>query len=204
MVRVFLRCLLLLGLLGACDFSEETKFRPLPPQPLVLAFGDSLTHGTGAKAGESYPSQLQALTGMRVLKEGVPGELTAEGLKRLPDLLARYHPDLVILIHGGNDMLQRKSRAEAKRNLKSMITLSRELGAQVALVGVPAPSLWVTEADALYPEVAEEMKVPYEPLALVRILADSKLKTDAVHPNAKGYRKLAEDLAAFLREAGAL
>ena len=204
MARAFLSTLFFLVSLAACDSGDPARFEPLPAKALVLAFGDSLTHGTGAGEGKSYPSQLEELTGLRVIRAGVPGETTAEGLRRLPGLLARYHPDLVILIHGGNDILQRLSRAKARENMARMIALCRDAGAQVALVGVPAPAIWITEADELYPQLAEDLSVPYEPLALVRVLAEGKYKSDPVHPNATGYRKLAEDLAAFLKEAGAL
>ena len=77
-------CLLLLLLVGC---AERPSYDTLPPGSKVLAFGDSVTHGTGAEPGEDYPSQLAAFTHWQVVNAGVPGELARDAGKRLPGLL---------------------------------------------------------------------------------------------------------------------
>ena len=187
--------------LGGCG-EAQPGLTKLSPGALVLAFGDSLTHGTGARPGQSYPELLAGRIGLRVLNAGVPGEVTPEGLRRLPGLLGRERPALVILCHGGNDMLRRTGAEQMAENLRAMITLARDRGVQVVLVGVPKPGLFLSAAE-IYGEIAAEAQIPIQAEALADILGDNGLKSDAIHPNATGYRRLAEALAALLREAGA-
>ena len=89
-------------------------------------------------------------------------------------------------------------------NLRRMIRLVRDSGAEVVLVGVPRPSLFLDEGADFYAEVANELGVPYEATALAEILGSSKTKSDLVHANAAGYRILAERIAGLLRESGAI
>ena len=191
----------LLLLLTACG-APPTLPR-LPAWAVVLAFGDSLTYGTGADSGQSYPAVLMALAGRRVINAGVPGEVSAEGLARLPGMLDEYRPQLLILVHGGNDLLRKRSEQELARNLRAMVEAARSRGIAVVLVGVPAPGLLLSVPD-LYEKLAEEQRLPYDAEALRTILGDRALKSDPIHPNAEGYRQLAQRLHALLRAAGAL
>ncbi len=204
---------LLAGLIGALTLllllacEEEAPppgLTPLPPHGLVLAFGDSLTHGNGAAPEESYPAVLARLIGRRVLREGRPGELSAAGLKRLPGLLDRFQPDLLILIHGGNDLLRRQDQKTTAANIAAMVAEARARGTEVLLVAVPLPGLTGPAEADVYRVVASELRVPLEAAALAEILDDPALKSDLIHPNARGYRILAERIAAALRKAGAL
>ncbi len=189
--------------LVACD-SGPPKLAELPADAVVLAFGDSLTFGTGARAGASYPAVLQELIGRRVVRAGVPGEVTAQGLARLPGALEAAQPDLLILIHGGNDLLRRLPRGETRANLRAMIDLTRARGIDVVLIGVPNLGLILGRSAGFYSELAEQLTLPYDGEALPDILSQAKLKSDTIHPNAKGYRMLAEAVAELLRESGAI
>ncbi len=193
----------LLLLLAACD-SGPPKLAKLPAGGVVLAFGDSLTHGTGARAAESYPAVLQSLIGRRVVRAGVPGEVTAEGLARLPGVLQATAPDLLILIHGGNDLLRRTPQQRIAANLRAMVRLARERAAAVVVIGVPDLGLILGRSAGFYEQLAEELDIPYDGAALPAILKQPSLKSDAIHPNAQGYRKLAEAVAALLRKSGAI
>ncbi len=188
-------------LFAACRRSPELA--QLPADGVVLAFGDSITYGTGARPEESYPTVLEQLTGRRVVNAGVPGEVTAEGKARLPALLGQHRPVLVIICLGGNDFLRHLDDAAVEANLREMVETAKERGCNVLLVGVPRLGFGL-EVPSLYERVARDAGVPLEETALKRILADNSLKSDLIHPNAAGYRQLAEGIAAALRGSGAL
>lgn len=190
-----------LSLLAGC--SRGAQLPPLAADSVVLAFGDSITAGTGAGAGESYPDVLGSLIGRKVINGGVPGEVTAEGLARLPELLERHQPALLILCHGGNDLLRRSDQRQAADNLRAMIRLAQERGIAVLLVAVPTPDLSL-KPPPFYGELAAEFGIPIEAKILAKILGKGSLKSDYVHPNAAGYRQLAEALAALLKKSGAI
>jgi acyl-CoA thioesterase I len=194
--------LLALALLTACS-GGQPKLQRLAPEAAVLAFGDSLTFGTGANPNESYPARLEALIGRKVVSSGVPGETTGEGLARLPAAIEESKPQLVILCEGGNDFLRKLDEAQAAENLRAMIRVAKAHGAQVVLIAVPKPGLLPSPAD-FYASVAREFAVPHEESALRKILTDNALKSDLVHPNAAGYARLAEAVAALLRKSGAV
>lgn len=191
---------MILLLLVGC--SRESRLPALAPDAVILAFGDSLTHGTGARPEESYPAILEATAGRRVVNAGVPGEETDAGLARLDDLLDEHDPRLVILGHGGNDMLRKRDPAETEANLRQMVLRVRARGASAILLGVPKPGIFLG-THPMYERVAASLDVPLESEALADILADRTLKADPLHPNAAGYRVLAEAVYRLLSETGA-
>jgi acyl-CoA thioesterase I len=194
--------LVLLAALAACG-GGTPKLAPIPGDALVLAFGDSLTFGTGADPQQSYPAQLEKLIGRKVIAAGVPGEVSSAGLARLPGLLEELQPKLVIICHGGNDFLTKPDNAQTANNIRAMVRLAKAQGAQVVLIGVPKPGLLLSTA-GFFEDIAREFWLPYEDAALKKILADNELKSDLAHPNARGYARLAEAIAALLKKSGAV
>ena len=189
-------------LLHACG-SETPELSLLPSGSTILAFGDSLTYGTGARSRESYPAILEVLTGYKIINSGNPGELSERGLKRFRDTLDKSNPQLIILCHGGNDILKRKDLNQAKQNIMSMINMANERNIPVVLLGVPNFGIFLNSAP-FYNEIAEETGVIYMPDLIPDILSDAELKSDHVHPNARGYRVMAEKIKMKLAEAGAI
>ena len=170
----------------------------------MLAFGDSLTAGTGATRERAYPEQLSALIGRKVINAGVDGETTAEGRERLPRLLEEVRPALVLLCLGGNDMLRRMDRAAMRENLTAMIRDIRDHGAEVVLLAVPEPRLLRLQPEPAYETLAQDFGIPLEGEAMTQVLGDRRLKSDEIHPNAEGYRRIAEAVAQLLHRAGAI
>ena len=191
-----------LSALAACSDAPP----PLPrlgADDVVLAFGDSITYGTGARPEESYPEVLAQLIGRRVAGAGVPGEVTANGLQRLPEVLDEVKPKIMLLCLGGNDMLRKVEPLAIEANLRTMVRIARDRGIAVVLIAVPKPALFGGNA-AFYQTIATENDLPLESKILKDILFDNEFKADPLHPNAKGYRRLAEAIAALLRRTGAV
>ena len=200
----FLRLALMFAALalGGCG-DKAAKLPKLAQSDVIVAFGDSLTFGTGATEDESYPAVLSKLIGRTVIRAGVPGEVTAQGLERLPEVVSEHKPRLVIVCLGGNDMLRKVADAEIRRNLGAIVKTLKERGVAVVLVGVPRPAL-ITSAPEFYAEVAKEFGVPYEGKVVTSVLYSNETKSDPIHPNAKGYRRMAEAIEELLRKAGAV
>ena len=186
---------------AACE--RGPKLAALGPHDRILAFGDSLTYGTGAGRDAAYPAVLAALTGRTVVNAGVPGDTTQSALERLPGVLDAHRPRLVLLCLGGNDMLRKTPPSHTESNLRRMIETIRSHGAQVVLIGVPAPRLFGGPPE-FYARIADDLDLPLESDIFEDVLRDNRLKSDPIHANAAGYRVVAERLAAFLDEAGAL
>jgi len=200
-VRRYLLALVAVFLLAACE--RAPTLSRLSPHDVILAFGDSLTHGTGASEDTAYPAVLASLTGRTVINAGVPGDTTTSALRRLPEVLAGYRPRLVLLCLGGNDMLGKQPESTTENNLRLLIQTIRASGAEVVLIGVPEPKLFGGAPD-FYARVARDMRLPLEDEVFNEVLKDNRLKSDPIHANAAGYRVVAERLAEFLRKAGAL
>lgn len=182
--------------------SEPSTLSPLPADAVVLAFGDSLTRGNGAGPEESYPAQLARLSGRTIINAGISGEESAAGLARLPGLLAQHQPRLLILCHGGNDFLRKRDVAQLESNIREMIALARTAGIEVVMLGVPRPGLFLSPAE-LYRNIAESSELLYIEDLIADVLSEKELKSDTVHPNNRGYRRIAETLYQELQEAGA-
>jgi lysophospholipase L1-like esterase len=199
-MRLAASIVLVLALAGG---GERAQLERLAPDAVILAFGDSLTYGTGAAEDESYPAQLEKLIGRRVVRAGVPGEVTAQALARLPAALEEHAPRLLLLCIGGNDFLRRLGNPQAEKNVREMVQLAQSRGVAVLLIGTPEPGLAVSPP-AFYAGIAEDYRLPYEGAIIGEVLKDRSLKADPLHPNARGYRLIAERLAETLRESGAI
>jgi lysophospholipase L1-like esterase len=188
-------------LLASCG--NDPRLGRLPSDAVILAFGDSLTYGTGAAEAESYPAQLEQLISRKVIRAGVPGEVTQQALERLPAALDEHSPRLLLLCIGGNDFLRRLGNQQAADNVRAMVKLAKSRGIEVFLIGTPEPGLTVTPPE-FYAGIAKEFSLPYERSIIGDVLKDGALKADPIHPNARGYRIIAERIAATLKKSGAI
>lgn len=189
--------LLIFLLLSACDSGQI--FHKLRPGGKILAFGDSLTFGTGAEKGFSYPAQLKRLIARDVINAGVPGEVSADGARRLPALLDAHEPDLVIICHGGNDLLQKLGKQQLEDNLRRMFEAVNQRGIPMVMIAVPQPGLLLSDAD-VYASLGKELNIPVVEEIIGKLLSNPSFKSDQVHLNAAGYDKLSKAIADKLME----
>lgn len=201
--------LALAGGLPACSRREPTvAAAALPTGSVVLALGDSITHGTGAAPGESYPDELARLTGWAVVNAGVPGDTAAQVLARLPTLLQDHEPALVLLGAGGNDFLRRLPADETRDALEQAVDLCRAAGAAVLLIAVPRPSLGAAAGVSLsdhplYAALAQSRGVALHADGWSAVLSDPALRDqDRIHANAAGYARFAQGLFERLQSLG--
>jgi acyl-CoA thioesterase-1 len=191
--------------LTACG--KKTKLAILPAGSRVLAFGDSVTFGTGAGPGEDWPTLLGGLTGWQVTNAGIPGDTAEAGKSRIRGLLDEHTPALVIIEIGGNDFLRRRPASAVKQDIKFLVSAAKGAGAQVVLIGVPELSVLAVVAgkpgDApLYQELAKEEGVPVIADVFSDILSRPELCADKIHPNAQGYLQMASGIHDGLKGIG--
>ncbi|MDR0379441.1 MAG: arylesterase [Candidatus Accumulibacter sp.] len=191
--------------LAACGKSQ--KFSVLPPGSRVLAFGDSVTYGVGANSGEDWPTLLGQATGWQVVNAGVSGDTAEAGKSRIGPLLEEHWPALVIIEIGGNDFLRRRPEEAVKQDLETLVDDARASGAQVVLVGVPTLSFLAVVAgkpddSPIYEELGKEMGVPVIADVFSDVLSHPELRSDQIHPNAAGYRKMADGIHSALKQLG--
>lgn len=199
--RVLSFLIVLLVFVVGCEKSPQLT--PIPEHGTIVAFGDSLTAGVGAKQTHSYPRVLAELSGRTVINAGISGEVTEQGRLRFVSVLEGNAPQVVILLEGGNDILRSMNLATTKQNLAWMIETAQQFGSEVVLLGVPTKSLFLDVAP-LYNQLAAEYQLVYDEELVADLLRTPGYKSDAIHLNAEGYQALAKAIYALLVERGAL
>lgn len=165
----------------------------------IVAFGDSLTYGYGAEAADAYPAKLAARLGRDVINLGVSGDTTTSALTRLDDDVLSQSPRIVIVGLGGNDFLQSVPIATTEANLRTIVRSIQHGGAMVVLLGFRFPSV-TANYETMYARVAKEERCLLVPDLLDGILSNPSLKSDEIHPNARGYELMAERVAGPLKK----
>jgi lysophospholipase L1-like esterase len=194
-MRLFIPVALALSL-GCSGYSEVKNLSSAGTS--VIAFGDSLTAGYGAARGEDWPSRVSSALGLEIINAGVSGDTTDGALARIEDDVLAHDPRIVIVGLGGNDYLRGVPIDTSEANLRAIIKRIQDGGAMVVLLGFRFPSLQVNYEE-MYERVAEETGSLLVERVMRGILNDQNLKSDAIHPNARGYALMAERIEKPLR-----
>jgi acyl-CoA thioesterase-1 len=181
--------LVLFSLLAPALAADEAASRSS-----IVIVGDSLSAAYGMEISESWPSLLQRRLeenghAYRVFNSSIAGDTTQGGLTRLPRLLERHRPAIVILELGGNDGLRGLPVEVTRGNLASMIGQSRAAGAKVILAEMRIPpnygQTYTEKFNGTYQELAAEEGVVLLPFLLQDIaLEPGLMQDDGIHPTA--------------------
>lgn len=180
-------------------FAGHYPITNYPPKgTTIVALGDSLTVGVGASdTAHGYISILAKRLNITIANKGVSGDTTADAEKRLQRDVLDEHPNIVLILLGGNDYLKQVPQEETFRNLRSIIERTQKTGATVLLIGVRG-GLLHDKFDKDFEKLAKDTGSLFVPNALNEILGDPKLMSDQVHPNDDGYLKIADKIAPTL------
>jgi acyl-CoA thioesterase-1 len=202
MIRLLSRLVLIIGI----------AYSSLPvakPAATILVVGDSLSAAYGIDQNQGWVFLLQQYMlhnnpDFAVVNASISGDTTLNALNRLPSILDRHHPDIVILALGGNDGLRGLSLTEMKKNLSRMIMLCQKTKASVLLTGIqilPNYGARYTEAfHNVYPELARQHNIALVP-SLLKSVGDNPdlMQADGLHPNANGQPVLLQNVLPYLQ-----
>jgi acyl-CoA thioesterase-1 len=163
----------------------------------LLVVGDSLSAEYGLARGTGWVAllerKLQAQkVDMRIVNASVSGETSSGGRTRMPALLARHKPDIVVIELGANDALRGLPVAATDSNLRSMVKAVRAAGARVLLVGIRIPPNYGRDYSekffAMYGTISRDEKVGLAPFMLDGVAEKIDMfQADRIHPLASAH-----------------
>lgn len=179
-------------------------FSALASQNTLLVVGDSLSAAYGVPSETAWVQLLrdrldeQGLN-WNVVNASISGETTDGGLRRLPDLLQKNQPDVVIIELGGNDGLRGFPPNVIESNLADMIEQVRDVGAIPVLVGMQIPPNYGQRYTRLFadifPNLSDRYDTPLVPFFLEGIYnEDGLMQEDGIHPTEAAQPVLLDNL----------
>ncbi len=157
----------------------------------IVCFGDSITEGVGAERGADYPSLLSQKVSRPVINAGVRGDTTADALERIETDVLAHEPKMVIVMLGGNDFFRKIPKEKTFANMDAIVARIQKHGA-IVVIAVVKIGLLQDIYSKEFKSIAKERGALFIPNIMKGILTNPKLKYDRIHPNAEGYRLIAE------------
>ena len=190
---------ILLGLLSLCLYGSAQA-----GTQRILVLGDSISAAYGMSLEQGWVAMLaerlsDAEPGYEVVNASISGETTAGGLRRLPELLARHQPGLVIIELGANDGMRGYPLKSLRSNLSTMTQLAQEAGAKVILLAMEIPPNYGARYTAgfrdSFAEVAANTGAVLGPFVLDGVATDPALmQEDGIHPRKEAQPMLLDNV----------
>ena len=172
--------------------------------PVILVLGDSLSAAYGIALADGWVALLQSRLrerglDWRVVNAGISGDTTAGGLTRLPELLKRHRPAILIVELGANDGLRGLKPTVVRDNLARIIQAGRAAGSRVLLTGIQLPpnygAAYNQAFQAVFQDLAAAQGVPLVPGLLAGVVEDRALmQADGVHPGAAAQPRILDNV----------
>jgi acyl-CoA thioesterase-1 len=188
-ILLIFSCLLLVTIFIGCAKQEIKNLGS--KGKTIVCFGDSITFGYGVVPGEDYPAQLSRLLNTPIINAGLDGDTSTTALARIEaDVLAK-DPFLAIVEFTGNDFIKRVPIEETEKNIAVIVDRIQSRGIIVAIADVSA-GMFLAEYRSLLAKIAREKRAIFIPELLSGIITTPSLKSDFIHPNAAGYKLIAQ------------
>lgn len=190
---------------GVCWFVLAATIVQANEQNHLLIVGDSLSAAYGMKQSQAWVNLLQARLDAKqpqrftITNASISGETTDGGLRRLPELLTKYQPDIVILELGGNDGLRGFPPQVIEQNLRQMIELSQQHQAEVLLIGIEIPpnygKRYTSAFSQIFIDLAQQYDLAFLPFFLKGVFdGEAMMQPDGIHPSATAQPQLLENV----------
>jgi len=194
--------LLLMPML-ACAKGPDTR-------AAVLVVGDSLSAAHNIPAASGWVNLLQQRVKQQIkappaiINASISGETTAGALTRLPGLLEKHRPSVVVIELGGNDALRGLTPAQLRGNLEKMIVASQKADAKVLLLGIDVPPnygpAYRQRLRQTYAELAKQYDVALLPFLLEGVaLKPNLMQADGLHPTAAAQPQVLDNVWPLLK-----
>ena len=171
-----------------------------PKGSAIIALGNSITEGYGLPADRTYPALLSREFGLPIINQGLSGDTTEGGIRRLELQVLAHNPRVVFIELGGNDLLHKIPRSRTRGNLEEMARRIQAAGAAVVLLAVDGPPGF-EDLDRLYRQVARTTGAVHVPNVIEGFSRNPEFMADEFHPNARGHQIMAQRIATVLRQS---
>jgi acyl-CoA thioesterase-1 len=172
--------------------------------PAIVVLGDSLSAEYGLPRDTGWVNLLRERLAKErldysVANSSISGDTTSGGLARLPAILNRLKPAVVVVELGANDALRGVPLATTEANLRSIVERSQAVHAKVLLIGMYVPPNYGPDYSqkfhGVYEQLSKEKKVPLVPFLLAGIADQPAMfQADQIHPTVQAQPLLLENV----------